>query len=184
MEALDFAGPYEVLTTANRVAKGKGLDSPFEVASVATSARVIARAGLVILVDSSLVEAGDVDVLVVPGGATSDVEVDHEVLQWVRRQALRASLVASVCTGAFVLAAAGVLCEGEVTTHWQDIDELATRYPSLRVRRDVRWVDQGHLVTSAGISAGIDMSLHLVDRLVSREIAEATARQMEYDWRH
>jgi transcriptional regulator GlxA family with amidase domain len=83
----------------------------------------------------------------------------------------------------FVLAVAGIVTTEEVTTHWEDVDELLTRFPDLRVRRDVRWVDQGRVVTSAGISAGIDMSLYLVQRLASFELAEATARQMDYDWR-
>jgi len=87
-----------------------------------------------------------------------------------------------VCTGAFLLAEAGVLSSGPVTTHWEDISDLRTRYPGLTVQESIRWVDQGSVVTSAGISAGIDMSLHLVGRLHSLELAEITARQMEFDW--
>jgi len=183
MEALDFAGPYEVLTTASRVAKGRGMDTPFSVTSVASAAVIRARAGLAIVPDHHLRDVASADVVVVPGGVTSVVERDEEVTRWIARAAARAEVVASVCTGVFLLAAAGVVSDHHVTTHWEDVDELSARYPDLRVRRDVRWVDEGHLVTSAGISAGIDMSLHLVERLVSTELAAATANQMDYDWR-
>ncbi len=183
MEALDFAGPFEVFTTATRVAERWGEDAPFEVLSIAGSERVRARAGLNVVVDRSFVDLNYADVVVVPGGVTSDVERDQSALDWLVSVGEGAELVASVCTGAFVLAAAGVATTEAVTTHWEDADDLATRYPRLDVRRSVRWVDAGRLVTSAGISAGIDMSLHLVERLTSRVLAEATARQMDYDWR-
>ncbi|MCZ8094407.1 MAG: DJ-1/PfpI family protein, partial [Acidovorax sp.] len=102
--------------------------------------------------------------------------------QWVAQAARGASITASVCTGAFILAAAGVLREGPVTTHWEDIDDLRSQFPRLTVQEHVRWVDQGRLVTSAGISAGIDMSLHLVSRLLNPALAERTARQMDTPW--
>jgi len=105
-----------------------------------------------------------------------------ETLRWIARTAAEAKIVASVCTGAFLLAASGVVTNDAVTTHWEDIAELRERFPSLDVREDVRWVDNGRIVTSAGISAGIDMSLHLVERLAGLELAERTARQMDYEW--
>ena len=89
---------------------------------------------------------------------------------------------ASVCTGAFILAAAGVLTQGPVTTHWEDLADLRARFPHLTVRENVRWVDRGALVTSAGISAGIDMSLHLVTRLAGAALSQRTARQMDTPW--
>jgi len=183
MEALDFAGPYEVLTTANRVARRQGAPQPFAVVSVAETPIIRARAGLTILVDHQLREVREVQVIVVPGGVTSDVENSAGVRAWLTSVAPCAEIVASVCTGVFVLAAFGIVSDHEVTTHWEDVDDLVVRYPNLRVRRDVRWVDQGDIVTSAGISAGVDMSLHLVARLVSEELAVSTARQMDYDWR-
>jgi transcriptional regulator GlxA family with amidase domain len=91
-------------------------------------------------------------------------------------------LVASVCTGAFLLAEAGVLSNQNVTTHWEDIPDLQKNFPSLHVHKNKRWIDEGDIVTSAGISAGIDMSLHLVSKLYSKELAEKTAKQMEFDW--
>jgi transcriptional regulator GlxA family with amidase domain len=102
--------------------------------------------------------------------------------QWIDQQAKQCSLVASVCTGAFLLAKAGVITDHQVTTHWEDIDDLQNSFPALDVVTEVRWVDQGSIVTSGGISAGIDMSLHLVSRLHSEALAERTAKQMEFLW--
>ncbi|MFS2055522.1 HlyD family efflux transporter periplasmic adaptor subunit, partial [Variovorax sp. CT11-76] len=95
-----------------------------------------------------------------------------------------ARLVASVCTGVFLLAASGVVTDQAVTTHWEDLADLRERFPALEVREGVRWVDGGRILSSAGISAGIDVSLHLVERLAGRELAERTARQMDYAWTH
>jgi transcriptional regulator GlxA family with amidase domain len=103
------------------------------------------------------------------------------VLDWIARQSKSARMVASVCTGAFLLAA-GVLTTQRVTTHWEDVAELRAQFPALDVREGVRWVDEDRIVTSGGISAGIDMSLHLVARLDTPELAERTARQMEFHW--
>lgn len=105
-----------------------------------------------------------------------------EVIQWISEQAKKASTVASVCTGAFLLAEAGVLTAHRVTTHWEDIAELRTRFPALDVVEGVRWVDEGDVITSGGISAGIDMSLHLVAKLHDEALAHTTARQMEFAW--
>ena len=87
-----------------------------------------------------------------------------------------------MCTGAFFLAATGLLDGGRATTHWEDVDDLRARWPSVTVVEGPRWVDEGAVVTAAGISAGIDMSLHLVERLAGRDLALHTAHQMEYDW--
>jgi transcriptional regulator GlxA family with amidase domain len=101
----------------------------------------------------------------------------------VRETARAATIAASVCSGAFFLARAGLLDGKRATTHWADIDDLASEYPQVTVQRDTRWVDLGQIVTSAGVSAGIDMSLHLVSRLTGTELALQTARNMEYSWR-
>ncbi|MEO1619529.1 MAG: DJ-1/PfpI family protein, partial [Cyanobacteria bacterium J06632_3] len=94
----------------------------------------------------------------------------------------QAKLVASVCTGAFLLAEAGVLSTQKVTTHWEDIPDLRKSYPKLDVLENQRWVDEGTIITSGGISAGIDMSLHLVGKTHGLELAEKTAKQMEFEW--
>jgi transcriptional regulator GlxA family with amidase domain len=121
-------------------------------------------------------------VLIVPGGVVTAELAKPPVAQWIAGMARDCELVASVCTGAFLLAQAGLLDEQEATTHWSDIDDLRSMFPDVRVQPQRRWIDNGRVVTSAGISAGIDMSLHLVERLAGRALALGTARQMEYDW--
>lgn len=182
VEVLDFAGPYEVFTTASRVhlRQHASAEPPFRVFTVARSREpVAARAGLRALPDHALADRPAVDLLLIPGGVVDDEVADAEVVAWVRERSAKAALTASVCTGAFILAEAGLLRGLAATTHWEDVADLRTKYPGLDVREGVRWVDQGSIVTSAGIAAGIDMSLHLVARLASPELARATARQMD-----
>ena len=105
-----------------------------------------------------------------------------EVINWISKQANTAKIVASICTGAFLLAQAKVLTTEKVTTHWQDIPDLRIMFPKLTVIEGVRWVDQGDIVTSGGISAGIDMSLHLVSKLYDDNLAVKTAKQMDFLW--
>lgn len=184
VEVLDFAGPYEVFTTASRVCARRGGDMrPFNVFTVARQpAPVRARAGLSVLVDHPLDVHPPIDLLVVPGGVIDGERREEQLIDWLRTTAKSARICAAVCTGAFLLAEAGLLDDQQVTTHWEDQAQLQGEFPGLTVVADSRWVDQGQIVTSGGISAGIDMSLHLVDRLAGRELAEATARQMEYRW--
>jgi transcriptional regulator GlxA family with amidase domain len=185
VEVLDFAGPYEVFTTASRVFGRQNPDqaAPFEVFTVAAAPSPIkARAGLAILPEFDFTNAPAIDLLLVPGGVVSAEQAKPVVIEWIARTAVQAGLTASVCTGAFLLAAAGLLNGRRVTTHWEDIDDLRRDFPHLQVSSDQRWVDTGDIVTSGGISAGIDMSLHLVARLAGRELAVQTARQMAYRW--
>lgn len=186
VEALDFAGPFEVFTTASRVSQRlkPGTAAPFEVASVAIGQPVQARAGLQLLASHTLTNSPKADVLIVPGGVVDAPLASPDTLRWIAHNAAGAQVVASVCTGAFLLAASGVVTDDAVTTHWEDIADLRAQFPALDVREGVRWVDNGRIVSSAGISAGIDMSLHLVERLAGRELAERTARQMDYTWTH
>ena len=184
VEVLDFAGPYEVFTTASRVALRRGDEAPFSVCTVAADAvPVRARAGLVVLPDHAMSDHPQLDVLIVPGGVVDRELQRPALLAWIAQVAGATQVTASVCTGAFLLAAAGVLSAGRATTHWEDQADLARAFPALSVVPDAGWVDEGRVVTSGGISAGIDMSLHLVARLADRALAEATARQMEYRWR-
>jgi transcriptional regulator GlxA family with amidase domain len=185
VEALDLAGPYEVFTTASRMHQRENPTAPalFEVLCVAQNhSPVRARAGLALLPTHSFEDTPAPDVFIVPGGVMDVTLTCPETLAWIARADRTAQITASVCTGAFLLAASGVIAAGEVTTHWEDLDDLAKRFPTLTVREGVRWVDQGRVVTSAGISAGIDMSLHLVARLASMALAERTARQMDFQW--
>jgi transcriptional regulator GlxA family with amidase domain len=186
VEVLDFAGPYEVFTCASRVS-GKlasGTPPPFKVLTMGRSKAMLrARAGLSVFPDAQFDDAPPVDILIVPGGEVT-AELDKpDVIAWIGAMAGHCELVASVCTGALLLAQAGLLNGKTATTHWADIASLRERFPQVAVCGQRRWVDEGSIVTSGGISAGIDMSLHLVERLAGRELALRTARQMEYDWR-
>jgi transcriptional regulator GlxA family with amidase domain len=185
IEVLDFAGPYEVFTTASRVSRKRHPErpEPFQVGLVGAGGRPVrARAGLRIQPDHDYDDHPPIDVLIVPGGVVTAALDDAATVAWIGEVAASAQLTASVCTGAFLLARAGLLKDKAVTTHWEDIDALKAMFPGLDVRAGLRWVDEGAIVSSAGISAGIDMSLHLVERLAGRALAEATARQMEFDW--
>lgn len=192
VEVLDACGPFEVFSVAGRAAQRAGREAPFEVVLVAAGepGLVQARGGLPLQVAVGLAEAPSLDVLLVPGGVTDAVEQDADVVAWVAARARLTPYVVSVCTGAFVLARAGVVTDQQVTTHWDDLDALRERWPALDVVEDVRWVHAasslragGDVYTSAGISAGIDLALHLVEVLDSRDLALATARLMDYAWR-
>jgi transcriptional regulator GlxA family with amidase domain len=175
VEVLDCCGPFEVFSVANRVLARRGLPAGFEVCLVATTPEVTARGGLVLRTHATLDAVPPADVLLVAGGVTDVVERDPAVLAHVAGSP--AAIIASVCTGAFVLAAAGVVTTQTVTTHAEDVDDLAVRWPAVRVVRG-----HGHIYTSGGISAGIDLSLHLVGVLAGTDLARATADQMEYRW--
>lgn len=187
VEALDLGGPYEVFTTATRMQQRlqPGAPDPFRVRCVARSAAPIqARAGMRVLPDATFADCPAPDVLIVPGGVVDGARACADTRAWIARAAAQARLTASVCTGAFLLADAGVFTDGPVTTHWEDIADLRTQFPALDVREHLRWAEQagGRIVSSAGISAGIDMSLHLVAQLAGMPLAERTARQMDYAW--
>jgi len=185
VEVLDFAGPYEVFTTASRVfkrTKPQG-EAAFEVFTIGNRNQPLkARAGLPVLPEFSFENHPPIDLLIVPGGVVNAELEKPEVIRWIASVAARARLTASVCTGAFLLARAGLLDGKRATTHWEDIADLRRDYPQIEVLAGQRWVDEGDVVTSGGISAGIDMSLHLVERLAGRELAIKTATQMEFRW--
>jgi transcriptional regulator GlxA family with amidase domain len=184
VEVLDFAGPYEVFTTANRVALRQGTPPPFTTSTIAARKGLVrARAGLVVQPNHNFANHPPLDLLIIPGGVVAAEMGKPEVVRWIEKTSAHAGLTASVCTGAFLLAKASLLYAHKVTTHWEDIAELRATFPLLKVVEGCRWVDTGRYVTSAGISAGIDMSLHLVERIAGRELAEATAWQMDFDWR-
>ena len=186
IEVLDFAGPFEVFSTAQRL-HAMGCDNPadrlFEVVTIAEKpAEITARGGLKVLPMHGIEYHPHLDVLLVPGGVVAAEMKKENVLTWIRTTSERVDITASVCTGAFLLAQAGLLNAMEVTTHWEDIEELRLSFPEVVVKENTRWIDNGHIITSAGISAGIDMSLYLVSRLAGKDHAAKTARQMEYDW--
>lgn len=158
-------------------------DDGVEIFTVAAEDRPVACAkGLRVLPDHTWVSAPPIDVLVVPGGlGTRRIATEEPVLAWVRRQAEGGALVTSVCTGSGVLAAAGLLGNRPATTHWAALDWVAGLDPTIDLRPDDRFVDDGDIVTAAGVSAGIDMALHLVARLHSVERARDVRRYIQYD---
>ncbi len=186
VEVLDFAGPYEVFSTASRVVARTqpGSPPPFTPLLVAASKELVsARAGFRVKPHFAIDAHPALDVLVVPGGVQGPELARPEVVAWIARQHARTRLTASVCTGAFLLAAAGVLDGLEVTTHWEDCADLRRDFPSVTVREGARWIEHDRVATSAGISAGLDVSLRIVARFAGQELAERTARQMDYAWR-
>jgi transcriptional regulator GlxA family with amidase domain len=178
VEVLDFCGPFEVFSVANYFT-----DSPaFHVFTAAEKlGPVLTRGGLSVNPHRCLADCPRPDLLLVPGGQGTRREMHNAVLtDWIKARSLEAELVLSVCTGALLLAKAGLLDGLEATTHHVAIDLLRQTAPKTTVHADRRFVDNGRVVCSAGIAAGIDMSLHVVARLLGREVAEKTAQQMEY----
>ncbi|MCL4455082.1 MAG: DJ-1/PfpI family protein [Deinococcus sp.] len=185
VEVLDFAGPFEVFSTASRVKSRlqPGFPKPFEVFTVADNVRTIrARGGLMVQPHFDITNHPGIDVLIIPGGVVTAELQKETVIDWIAQTAHSATVTASVCTGAFLLGRAGLLRGKSATTHWEDIADLRTMFPDINVQAETRWVDTGPVVTSAGISAGIDTCLYLVERLEGEELAFRTARQMEYNW--
>lgn len=185
VDLLDVGGPYEVFLTASRLVEREGGEPPFEVLTLGvTGGAVEAYGGLRLTPQSTLGEAGRLDLLVVPGAVRiDDVLADVHLIAAVRGAAEEATIVSSVCTGAFILESLGLLDERRWTTHWEDVDALAARATKAGAGEAwVRWVDTGEVVTSGGLSSGIAMALHLVERFAGRDLALRTARQIEYEW--
>ena len=184
VEVLDFCGPFEVFSvTSNYNIDAKRKTGAFKVFTVAEQNRLIStRGGMLVQPHYTINNHPHIDIIVVPGGFGTRKEVDNPVLMaWLARVVQETRLNTSVCTGAFLLGKVGILEGRSATTHWARLDRFAQTFPNVRVQREVRWVDDT-VITSAGISAGIDMSLHVVERLLGREQAEETAKQMEYGW--
>lgn len=179
-EVLDFSGPFEVFATASRLSETGNLFNVFLVGETGES--VSARGGYNVSPNFGFTNHPHIDVLIVVGGVHIYEMEKPNVIEWISQQANTASTVASVCTGAFLLAQAGVITSNKVTTHWEDIPDLRQQFPQLHVVEGVRWVDEGNLLTSGGISAGIDMSLHIVAKLADEALAVKTAKQMEFAW--
>lgn len=184
VDLMDVAGPYEVFLTAARLQVRRREDPTFDVVTVSRDgAEVTAFGGLGLRPRIAVADVGPVDVLVVPGAVAIDrIGDDAGLISVIGDLGGDAQVVASVCTGAFLLERAGLLEGREVTTHWEDTADLAARSGPATVRDEVRWVDAGDVVTAGGLSSGIAMALHLVERFTDRELAEATARQIDYVW--
>ena len=178
-EVLDFCGPYEVFS----VASAQSEQPSFNVFTTAETTPITARNGLSINPDHKLPTCPKPNILLVPGGIGTRREINNQpLIEWIKEAAAEAELVLSVCTGALLLGKGGLLDGLDVTTHHRSYDLLREIVPSSTVHEGRRFVDNGKIVTSAGISAGIDMSLYVVGRLLGTDIAAATARRMEYPW--
>ena len=185
VENLDFAGPFEVFFTAARMHQRKHpledlLFRPLLIAE--EPGPVAARGDVRILPHCTFHDHPPLDMVLIPGGVVSEVMRKPSVIEWIRRGSQRAAYTVSVCTGAFLLGAAGLLKGKEAVTHWEDMEDLKKLFPEVHLAHGARWVDEENLITAAGISAGIDVALHLVERLEGEELALRTARQMEYSW--
>lgn len=184
VEVLDFAGPFEVLSVC-RLEEGKRREepSPFDVVLVAEQSPVVCTGGLRVLADHTLEGCPPLDLLLVPGGWGSRREVDNErLVGWIRERSARAELTTSVCTGSFLLAQAGLLEGKRATTHVASLERMRQTYPGVTVDREMQVVEAGQVITSAGISAGIDLALLVVARYHGEAVARATARHMEYPY--
>ena len=171
VEVLDFAGPMEVFSYAG-----------FKVFTVSRKKEPITAQGILkIMPDYSIDDAPPADILAFFGGNAGNATTDEAVISWVRNRIPSTQYFFSVCTGAFIMGKAGILDSLTATTFHASIESLQKAQPKTRVLANVRWVDNGHVITTAGISAGIDGALHLVTRLKGEELAKETAAYMEYD---
>lgn len=180
VEVLDFAGPFEVFG----VARYEDGSQPFDVTLVSEDGnRVIARNGLKVDVDYSMADCPNLDLLLIPGGqGTRTVMHNENVRAWIQSQYDDIEHLLTVCTGSLIVAKTGLLSGLAATTYHSAFDLLTEADPTLEPRPGERWVDNGKIITSAGVSAGIDMALHTVSRLLGKEFADKTARYMEYEY--
>jgi transcriptional regulator GlxA family with amidase domain len=183
VEVLDFSGPFEVFSSLWSDPDESGASHPIcrAVTIGATEVAVTCFGGLVVSPQATVSSHPALDVLLIPGGHVADIMANPTLLDWIKQQDQKTKVTASVCTGALVLAQCGLLNQKRATTHWGSIERLRERFPEVTVVANTRFVDEGHVITSAGISAGIDMSLHLVERFFGAEEAAMAAHGMEYE---
>lgn len=182
VELLDFAGPMEVFTLASSFGKNQGQEA-FKVYTVAVSrAPLKSRDAVTVTPEYGIDNAPKPDLLVIPGGRIRTLQEDAKFMAWALGAMKDAEITLTVCTGAFVAADAGLLDGLQVTTWYGAIEELRQTAPRAIVQEGRRFVDNGAIITTAGISAGIDGALHTVARLLGRNVADQTARYMEYHW--
>lgn len=188
VEVLDFAGPFEVFSVTGK----RNLGEPYEVFTVAEKEVIAARNNLIVKPTYLFNNAPTADIFLVPGGGGyyadgrpfgSRREMDNPImLDWIKQQYVQAELALSVCTGALIMAKADLLNGLEVTTHFMAIDTLKQLVPTAIVSPDKRFVDNGKVILSAGVSAGIDMAFYVVAKLQGAEVARETAHYMQYDY--
>jgi transcriptional regulator GlxA family with amidase domain len=183
VEVLDFCGPFEVfsVTRLNEDARREET-SPFEVLLVAqTLDTVVATGGLKVIPDVTIDMCPPLDILVVPGGWGTRAEAKNQrLLDWIAERGRSVETLTSVCTGSMLLGQAGLLDRRRATTHWRSLDRMREAFPAVTVEEKLHVVEDGNVLTSAGISAGIDMALRVVIRYFGEAVGRATARNMEY----
>jgi transcriptional regulator GlxA family with amidase domain len=183
VEVLDFCGPYEVFSvTRLNEERRREEPSPFEVLLVAERAEpVVATGGMRVLPDCALEGCPPLDILVVPGGFGTRREIHNApLITWIGERGRQVQTLTSVCTGSMLLGRAGLLDRRRATTHWRALDWMRESFPAVQVENRLHVVEDGAVLTSAGISAGIDMALRVVARYFGEAVARSTARQMEY----
>ncbi len=180
-EPLDWTGPFEVYNDAARFGAANGQPA-FNVYVVSKTTDPVDAQGMKVVPNYSIAEAPKPDIVIFPGGPSSKIYDDPQFFAWAKKASQEAEIAQSVCTGAFVLARAGLLDNLEVTTFHGAIEGLRREAPRAHVQDGRRFVDNGHVVTTAGISAGIDGSLNVVARLLGRRVADQVATYMEYHW--
>jgi transcriptional regulator GlxA family with amidase domain len=180
VEVLDFAGPFEVFS----VTTFENGDKPFKVETVSENGELVCvRNGLKVQPDYSFANMPAFDILIIPGGfGAREREISNDtVINWIADKMHTVQLMTSVCTGSLLLAKAGLLKGKRATTHWASLERFQSEFPETKVIEGVKFVDEGNIVTSGGISAGINMSFHIIDRLLGSEVANKTAKRMEYE---
>jgi putative intracellular protease/amidase len=180
-EPLDWTGPFEVYNDAASFGDSNAQPA-FNVYIVSKTTEPLNAQGLKVVPNYSIANAPKPDIVIFPGGPSDKIYDDPEFFAWAKKAASEAEIAQSVCTGAFVLAKAGMLDGLDVTTFHGAIEHLRKNYPNAHVQDGRRFIDNGHIVTTAGISAGIDGSLNVVARLLGRRIADQVATYMEYHW--
>ncbi|MBH3421835.1 GlxA family transcriptional regulator [Pseudomonas gessardii] len=180
VQVLDVTGPLQVFASANDLARQQGLPLPYAVNVIAAQAEpVMTSAGLALVAEPLPGAETPCDTLVIAGGwGVYGAAEDPQLVAWVRQKATQSRRMASVCTGAFLLAASGLLDGCRVATHWTRCEELARKYPRLQVEANPIFIQQGSLWTSAGVTAGIDLCLALVEEDLGRAVALDVARHL------
>jgi transcriptional regulator GlxA family with amidase domain len=189
VEVLDFAGPFEIFSVSGL---RSGKEKPFNVYTVAEKQAISARNNLLITANYLLPNCPKPAIILIPGGGGihadgtpfgSRKEMHNEVLlNWIKEQNKTVELVLSVCTGSLILAKAGLLEGISATTHWKAVDAMQAAAPNTTLFPEKRWVDNGRIILSAGVSAGIDMSLYVISKLLGKAMADENAQYIQYDY--
>jgi transcriptional regulator GlxA family with amidase domain len=189
VEVLDFAGPFEIFSVCGLRSGG---ERPFNVYTVAEKKQICARNNLMITANYLLDNCPPPDILLIPGGGGmhtdgtpfgSRKEMHNEILlNWIKEQNKKVELLLSVCTGSLILAKSGLLDGLSATTHWKAVEAMQAAAPDTKLFPEKRWVDNGRIILSAGVSAGIDMSLYVISKLLGKEAADENAQYIQYDY--